>query len=53
MHLPKNTIRSSSNIIILFKQTLMDIILVFHDIAGFNMKLKEWKSLSRKAWEND
>ena len=30
-HLPKNTIRNNSNIIILFKQTLRDIILLFHD----------------------
>ena len=51
-HLPKNTIRSNSNIIILFKQTLRDIILLFHDIAGLDMNLEEWKSLCYKAWEN-
>ena len=37
----------------LFKQTLREIILLFHDIAGLNMKLKEWKQLCLKAWEND
>ena len=52
-HLPKNTIRNNSNIIILFKQTLRDIILLFHDTAGVDMNLEEWKQLCRKAWEND
>ena len=52
-HLPKNTIRNNSNINILFKQTLRDIILLFHDIAGLDMNLEEWKQLCRKAWENE
>ena len=52
-HLPKNTIGNNSNINILFKQTLRDIILLFHDIAGLDMNLEEWKQLCRKAWEND
>ena len=52
-HLPKNTIRNTSNIFLLFKQTLRDIILLFHDIAGLDMNLYEWKQLCRKAWEND
>ena len=52
-HLPKNTIRKNSNIIILFEQTLRDIILLFHDIAGLDKNLEEWKQLCRKAWEND
>ena len=51
-HLLKNTIRNSSNIIILIKQTLRDIILLFHDIAGLDMNLEEWKQLCRKSWEN-
>ena len=50
-HLPKNTIRNNSNIIILFKQTLRDIILLFHDKAGLDMNLEEWKDLCRKAWK--
>ena len=33
-HLPKNTIRNNSNIILLFTQTLRDLILLFHDIAA-------------------
>ena len=40
-HLPKNTIRKNSNIIISFKQTLRDIILISHDIAGLDMNLEE------------
>ena len=40
-HLPKNTIRNNS---------LRDIIL-FHDIAGLDMNVEEWKQLCRKAWE--
>ena len=52
-HLPKNTVRNISNTFILFKQTLRDIILLFQDIAGLDMILEEWKSLCRKAWEND
>ena len=52
-HLPKNTIRNNSNIIILFKQTLRDIILLFHDIAGLDMNLDEWKELCRKAGKID
>ena len=53
LHLPRNTVRDYSNIIILFKQTLRYIILLFHDIAGLDVKLEEWKELCRNAWEND
>ena len=42
-NLPRNTIRKNSNIIILIKETLSDIILLFHDIAGLHMNLQEWK----------
>ena len=38
---PKNTIRNNSKIIILLKQTLRDIILIFHDIAGLDTHLEE------------
>ena len=51
-HLPKNAIRNNSNIFFLFKQTLRDIILLFHDIAGSDKTLEEWKQLCRKAWKN-
>ena len=52
-HPPKNAFRNNYNITILFKQTLRDIILLFHDIAGLDMNLEECKSLCRKAWAND
>ena len=52
-HFPKNTIRSNSNIIELYKKTLRDIILLFPDAAGLDMDLEEWKQLCHKAWEND
>ena len=46
-HLPKITIRNNFNKFILFKQTLRDIILLFHDLAGLDTKLEEWKKLCR------
>ena len=52
-HLPTNTIRNNSFIIILFKQTLGDIRTIFHYIAGLDMNLEEWKQLCRKALENE
>ena len=48
-HLPKHNIRNISNINILFKQTLSDIILLFHDKAGLDMFLEEAKQICRKA----
>ena len=50
--LPKNTVCNKSNKIILFEQISRDIILLFHDIAGLDTNLKEWKQLCRRAWEN-
>ena len=52
-NLPKNAVRDNSKIIILFKQTLRDIILLFHDIAALDINVEEWKQLFREAWEND
>ena len=40
-HLPKKTILNNSSIIILYKQTLMDVVLTFHDIAELDMNLQE------------
>ena len=51
--LPKNTIRNNSKVIFLFKQTLRDTILLFHDTAGLDMNLDDWIQLCRKAWENE
>ena len=52
-HLPKKSVRNNSNIKVLFKQTPRDIILLFHDMAGLDINLDEWKQLCCKAWEND
>ena len=49
----QKNVRKISNKIIWFKQSLRDIILIFHDIAGLDMNLQEWKELCRTAWEND
>ena len=52
-HIPKMIIRNISSIIlILFKQTLRYIIVLFHDIAGLDMDSEEWKSLCGKAWNS-
>ena len=51
-HLPKNTTRNNSNLNFLPKQTVRDIIRIFHDIAGLDMDIEEWKSLRQEAWEN-
>ena len=51
--LPKKIVRNNSNINILFKQTLGDIIVLFHDIAGLEINFSDWKRLRHKAWENE
>ena len=38
-------------IYLFFKQTLRDIILLFHDMARLDMNLEERSRLCRKAWE--
>ena len=52
-YLPKNTFRNDSSTIVLFEKTLRDVILLFHDIAGLDMILEDWKQFCPKAWEND
>ena len=46
-HLPKNTIRKNSKTFSFCEQTLRDIILLFHDIAGLDMNLEDWKQHCR------
>ena len=36
-----------------FEQSLRNIIVLFHDIAGLDMNLEEWKQLCHKAWKNE
>ena len=52
-HLSKNIIGNNSIKVNFLKQTLRDIILLFHDISGLDMNLEEWKKLCCKAWEID
>ena len=52
-HIPKSSFCKISNKFILFKQTLRDIILLFHDMVGLDVNLEEWTPLRCKAWEND
>ena len=51
--MPKSNFQNNSNKFVLFKQTLKDIILLFHDIPVLEANLKNWKQLCRKAWEHD
>ena len=48
---PRSKILSNSNIKNLLKQTLRNIILLFHDIAGLEVYLQERTQLSHKAWD--
>ena len=41
--LPKRTIRNISNRIILFNQTLKDIVHIYRDVAGYDMSYDEFK----------
>ena len=51
-HLPKIYSVIIQISFILLNQTPRDIIVIFHDIAGLDMNLEEWKQFCRKAWEN-
>ena len=48
-HMAKNTIRNNSNINILFKQYVREIILLFLDTAGLDISLQERKQLGGEA----
>ena len=50
-HLPEITIPNNYITILFLKQTIRHIVLLFHDIAGLDMNLEEWKELCRKAWQ--
>ena len=52
-HLPINTIFNNPTLSVLFKHILRDIIPLFHNKAGLDMNLEEWKQLCRKAPENE
>ena len=49
-HLPRKTIRNNSNILIFFNLPLRDVESIYHDIAGCDMNIKEFKRLCSLAW---
>ena len=51
--LPKSTIRNNTSKFILFKQTLRDIVLLFHYIGVLDMNLQNWKELCPKVLEKE
>ena len=51
--LPKRTIRTKSDKIILFNLTLKYIEHIYRDVSGYGMSYDECKQLCRKSWEED
>ena len=49
--LPRQSIRSNSDILILFKQTLRDVQSMYYDIGAYDMKYDEFKEMCREAWD--
>ena len=48
--LPRQSIRNNSDRLILFKQTLRDVQIMYHDIGAFDMIYDEFKEMCRVAW---
>ena len=48
--LPRQSIRNNSDRIILFKQTLRDVQIMYYDIVAYDMKYDEFKEKCHKAW---
>ena len=48
--LPRQSIRKSSDRLILLKQTLRDVESMYKDIWCYDMKTPEFKEMCRKAW---
>ena len=48
--LPRQSIRSNSDILILFKQTLRDFQSMYYVIGAYDMKYDEFKEMCHKAW---
>ena len=49
--LPRQSIRSNSDRIILFKQTLRDVQSMYYDIGAYDMNYDEFKQMCQKAWD--
>ena len=48
--LPRQSIRSNSDRLKLFKQTLRDVQSMYYDIGAYDMKYDEFKEMCHKAW---
>ena len=48
--LPRQSIRDNSDRLILFKQTLRDVRIMYQDVGAFDMKYDEFKEICRVAW---
>ena len=48
--LPRQSIRSNSDRLILFKQTLRDVQSMYQDIGAFDVIYDEFKEMCRVAW---
>ena len=49
--LPRQSIRSNSDRLILFKQSLRDVQSMYYDIGAYDMKYDEFKEMCHKAWD--
>ena len=49
--LPRQSIRNNSDRLILFKQTLRDVQIMYYDIGAYDMKYDEFKEMCHKAWD--
>lgn len=48
--LPRQTIRSNANVLILFSLSQKDLLNIFNDIVSNDMKWEEFRNLCSKAW---
>ena len=48
--LPRQSIRNNSDRLILFKQTLTDVKIMYYDVGAFDMIFDEFKEMCRVAW---
>ena len=49
--LPRQSIRNNSDRLILFKQTLRDVQIMYYDIGAYDMNYDEFKQMCHKAWD--
>ena len=51
--LPRQSIRSNSDRLILLKQTLRDVQSMYYDIGAYDMNYDEFKQMCHKAWDEN